>query len=937
MLRKILCVITLLWSLPALAFDENTRVALYYGDNPPLDALRAFNVVVVNAQPNLSPKRYNNASTQLYAYVTVGELDADAPYKDKVDPSWRKGENASWRSGVMDMSSKGWRDFLLQKVISPLWEQGYRGFFLDTMDSYTLLKGDPEQKKQQQAGLIDLVKKIKETYPDASIISNRGFELLPDIHNHIDALAAESLFSGWDPKQKKYLPVAEKERNSLLQELNTAKQKYHLPIIVIDYVAEGNQAYAKTVAKKILDLGFMPWVTTSNLDSIGVGSVEIIPRKILFLHGQPPTEHNVLTIPVFKAAAFVTQFMGFVPVLQSVDSTLEEVKDLDPYAGVIMWFIHPVLKDHLILEKWLEKPFAQKIPMVFMEHFGISKKSAVFQRLGLDAPPIAGKVTQVQITAKENSVGYEILPKPTPLIFTPMKAKSGKILLTLTASNKQQEDAVAITPWGGYALQGYNLLDLPNEQQRWAINPFEFFKQALRLPNIPVPDITTENGRRILTAHIDGDAFISLVPWKSDAYTSTVILDEILKAYRIPTSVSVIMREFELVRTNPTLEKRLIQTAKQIFALPWVEAATHTYSHPLNWGVLVEGQPNKGFLSYPNPNYSFSYEQEVKNSADFMNKNLLPKDKKVAAVFWSGDTQLAEKPLQMAHEANLKNINGMSTLYTHRNNSLTNLGAFGVHVGPYFHIFSPISNEFEYTLDWTKPYYLFQQAIHTFKMTESPIRYKPMSIYYHFYSAAEQSSLRALKRVYNWAIKQEVTPLFITDYIERVLDFNRVVLAKDLRNPDKWLITNNGTLREFRLPNAQEFPDFKKSSNIIGFNKANQDLYIHLGNKPDTWLTLSQEPASEPYLINANAMITQWRNHADLLTFTLKGYVPLQFQLANMAGCTIEKYPAMPFLASFFDKTLLQDLLSHQKLTPEKDGKYFIEGVHSGTFAIRCT
>ena len=52
--------------------------------------------------------------------------------------------------------------------------------------------------------------------------------------------------------------------------------------------------------------------------------------------------------------------------------------------------------------------------------------------------------------------------------------------------------------------------DRPNtEQSRWIIDPFAFLQQALALPALPLPDTTTENGRRLMFIHIDGDGYPS--------------------------------------------------------------------------------------------------------------------------------------------------------------------------------------------------------------------------------------------------------------------------------------------------------------------------------------------------------------------------------------------------------------------------------------------
>ena len=63
---------------------------------------------------------------------------------------------------------------------------------------------------------------------------------------------------------------------------------------------------------------------------------------------------------------------------------------------------------------------------------------------------------------------------------------------------------------GGYALAPYHVLTLPGAvSRRWVIDPFAFLARALALPDLPVPDPTTESGRRLLLVHVDGDGFPS--------------------------------------------------------------------------------------------------------------------------------------------------------------------------------------------------------------------------------------------------------------------------------------------------------------------------------------------------------------------------------------------------------------------------------------------
>lgn len=915
--------VMLLICFSSYAFDDNTRVALYYGDNPPLEELHAFNVVVVSPQSKVSPKQYNNCYSQLYAYVNVGELEAHSDFNKQIQANWRKGDNAAWGSHIMDLSNPAWRDFLLTKVIDTQWQNGYRGFFLDTLDSYQLLKLSPEQKKEQQAGIIDFIKKIKTKYPSANIIVNRGFEVLDSIHQDISAIAAESLFAGWSSKTKTYQSVSDNDRKWLLNILNKAHQVYHLPVIVIDYVPPNERDKARQIAKQISVLGFIPWVTDAYLQTLGVGTIEVVPRRILLLYDNSLyiAKNRATAIAAFDYGAFPLQFMGFIPVVQPVDASLPEQFLKDRYAGIITWFSQPVIKNHLLLEKWLSKQVELGIPLVFMQNFGLPSKSPLLQRLNVKIDVNPNRIKKVAISHKDKDIGYEILPQPVPTDFVAVSNKNAKVLLKLSTDSKQ-EDAIAITPWGGYVLSPFDAVVLPNQESRWVVNPFKFFREALRLIEFPIPDVTTANGKRILTVHIDGDAFISRVPWMDSKYAGEVILEQIIKPYKLPTTVSIIQREFELIQKSPYLSERLIKTAQKIFALPWVQVATHTYSHPLAWGSLVEGKPNTDFLSYPDKNYLFSYKKEIAGSTEYINTHLAPANKKVVAVFWSGDANLQEGPLDITYQEGLKNINGMAKIFINRSKSITNLGALGMTVGNYFQVFAPIPNEFEYTDDWSQPLYAFQNVIHTFELTDKPVRYKPMSVYYHFYIATDQASLRSLKRVYNWALKQNVIPLQISDYINRVIAFNSTVIARSINRDDKsWLIVNNKNLREFRWPIDQGMPDLDKSTNVIGFNAYNKDYYIHLGSRDDTWIRFTQSSSQRPYLVEANAELIQWDIiNKDLIKFSLHGYVPLNFKLANMQHCQLEH-----------NKQLVQ------AVEAASDKSYKLKDANCGAFEIHCT
>src|SRR5690606_17748901 len=84
-----------------------------------------------------------------------------------------------------------------------------------------------------------------------------------------------------------------------------------------------------------------------------------------------------------------------------------------------------------------------------------------------------------------------------------------KNLLRLKDDENGVIDAVSLTEWGGFAFSPFILEVGEAGRTRWFVDPFAFLKASLRLPDMPIPDTTTDSGRRLLTAHIDGDGFPS--------------------------------------------------------------------------------------------------------------------------------------------------------------------------------------------------------------------------------------------------------------------------------------------------------------------------------------------------------------------------------------------------------------------------------------------
>lgn len=272
-LKLLLMVGTSVW-----AGERQPSVAFFYGAHPPFKALRAFNVAVVDPGHVADPRPYANATKgqqhELFAYVALGEVHPSRAYYRLLPKHCLAGKNEAWGSRVINQACPEWADFFLDTIIEPLWEQGWRGFFLDTLDSYQLFAKTDAARTQQTQAMVAILREFKNRYPEAKLMLNRGFELLPEIAHLTFAVAAESLYQGYHADKKTYGPVPEADRAWLSGALKKAYDLYELPVVVIDYVdptLEDGGQLARETAAQIQQLGYVPWVADGGLLKLGVG------------------------------------------------------------------------------------------------------------------------------------------------------------------------------------------------------------------------------------------------------------------------------------------------------------------------------------------------------------------------------------------------------------------------------------------------------------------------------------------------------------------------------------------------------------------------------------------------------------------------------------------------------------------------------------------
>jgi len=135
------------------AVPAPNSVGFWYADDPPLQELAQFDWVVVEPghMSTADVQQIRKLGSLPFAYLSVGEFDGDqdALTELSLDKASSAKRNKSWGSQVMDLSSPQWRDYLFTRA-HELKVQGYAGLFLDTLDSFNLLK-ESERPGQRTA------------------------------------------------------------------------------------------------------------------------------------------------------------------------------------------------------------------------------------------------------------------------------------------------------------------------------------------------------------------------------------------------------------------------------------------------------------------------------------------------------------------------------------------------------------------------------------------------------------------------------------------------------------------------------------------------------------------------------------------------------------------------------------------------------------------
>lgn len=431
---------------------------------------------------------------------------------------------------------------------------------------------------------------------------------------------------------------------------------------------------------------------------------------------------------------------------------------------------------------------------------------------------------------------------------------NGEETLLSVRSPRMSEPAIlaSVTGQGGYVASGFAMKYFEDLQRTmWFLDPFRYLERVMARGSWPVPDTTTLSGRRIYFSHIDGDGWVNASQAEPGQISAEVIQHQVIEAYPdLPVSVGLVAGDIVYEEVYAPLVE---QTARDIFALPQVEVASHTMTHPFLWTKLVDydrqgelddiaaralaqaqlarldtehqmvlGDPWRFYSARP-----YDVNEEITDALAISNR-LAPDGKTAQLYLWSGDTSPGAVELAAAREAGVLNMNGGDSRLDGEYPSYTYVAPLARVVGTERQVYAVNSNENTYTNLWRGPYYGQYLLEETWQRTGSPLRLRPMNLYYHMYAGERFGSLQALIHHLDIARTAEVTPVEAS-YYPRVVDGFFTARIQQVGRLS-WSVSEIGDLATLRFdgiaPTMQ--PDYSASRGVIGHRYEQGSLYLAL-------------------------------------------------------------------------------------------------------------
>ena len=247
---------------------EPQRFAIIYNSNATTEQLQPYDLLVFHPDNHPDLSQLHPEQTVL-AYLNIGEADEGHLNEEQKSYLALK-RNETWNADMIDIRHPEWQKLILDHYAKRIIQSGFDGFILDTLDNASYLQSlDPEAYGGMEQAAVSLIKQLRETYPNALIMMNRGFELWQKAAPYADMALAESTLTGYNFETQTAYHHKPETLAYYSEKIKMAKNHFpHLKIYSVDYWDITDVKGVKNIYRQQRKKGLIPYVSTPMLDAI---------------------------------------------------------------------------------------------------------------------------------------------------------------------------------------------------------------------------------------------------------------------------------------------------------------------------------------------------------------------------------------------------------------------------------------------------------------------------------------------------------------------------------------------------------------------------------------------------------------------------------------------------------------------------------------------
>jgi tetratricopeptide (TPR) repeat protein len=690
--------------------------------------------------------------------------------------------------------------------------------------------------------------------PSDPAILRLAFNAATDVEDKPGALAlAQALQSALGPEEKLDRDIGVKlaqfdffqQAEPILEDAVKADETDELALFLLSRARSVRGDHDGSIRLlKQLELLRTPAATPAVHQTPSSGETSV-PRRILVLYKRTEGDRTDANM-VHDNLEIILNHLGLIVDYRAVEDPLPEEVNRHDYCGILTWYRSEAMPNAESYANWIAHQAESGVRVVTFEKLGCWRETAG----GANAPAAMARLClalgmsvgggwtdepgMVEIRHEDKAMcSFERRIAPEANFYTAVRCTDPQarshLVIARRSHPSETADAIFTGPRGGFCLASYAVHSDPEGfRYQWRLNPFAFLERSLGLGGEPRLDFTTRDGARMVFLHADGDGSEQLLEDRPDTTCTASLLHDVIQRRPYLFTVSFIAK---LLDTSLNVPAWMQTQARSVFAHPRVEAGHHSYSHPMHWERL---SGNRKALS-----------AEITHAARVLERDVCPPDKKVKVCLWSGQANPDHVALSVTKESGQLNLNGGGARMSPNDPSLLYLCPPHRSIGGLIQNLTPAQDDFGATLNLTLPAVAFSNVVHTFENTESPRRLLPVDVYFHFYTLATPGARQGLTALLDWVETRQLHSVWVSEYLQNTADFRRGQITQ--LAADTWRISRFGSCRTVRFDRAGE-PDLSDCTGVLGWNRANGSLYVHLDGNQESKIRLRVGLAAQPHL-----------------------------------------------------------------------------------------